>query len=333
MLKYESICKPNKQISIFSDLVNTASFKGKSAASSHERLDGQTLEDYLVKACRLLGDTGDGDIEKKMDIKQKGFQVYSQYTIALARFLVKNYGPYNNGGNDIQSSESIYIKDSFVAPDLLLKAKGALQGAVVEIKTTFNENNKNSGQNFLQCLDQFLTFKGDRNTYALGLLVYITAAHGKPFHTTIFEFDKQRAKTVIECILYAKAFNALKIKTPFWVNKPPALKDLIKGKKLAKLKEEFEKQSNKITKLVLNMRVNTRLEIPFQDWWMRIRRELDKFEKYFKIGDKVKVKYPTRYYDGEITESTKSFVRIYFEDSNEYITLEEQDYGLVSLRE
>lgn len=325
-LKYESNCKPNTQISVFTELVNTASFKGKSAASAHERSDGQTIEDYLVEACRLLRD-GE-DIENKIKIKQRGFEVYSQYTIKLARYLVDRYGTYNNGGSNIGPLESDYRGDIIVAPDLLLKSDETLPGVVVEIKTTFKENNTPTGQDFLQCLDQFLTFKNSRGTYNLGLLVYITAEHGKPFHTTIYEFNKERAKMVIECILYAKAYNALTFGHLFVVKKPQELKALVANKAIQKIKEGFETKSNTINKKVLNKRVNTRLEIPFQNWWMRIRRELEKFEKYFKIGNKVRVKYPDKYYDGEITEATSSFVKILFEDGI-YTTLEESQYDLI----
>lgn len=331
-LKYESICKPNKQISVFTELVNTASFKGKSAASAHERSDGQTIEDYLVEACHLLGNDKDKDIENEIQIKQRGFEVYSQYTIRLARYLVDLYGPYNNGGRFIGPLESDYRGDITVAPDLLLKQRTwrstQSQGAIIEIKTTFRENNTPTGLDFLQCLDQFLTFKKSKNTYNLGLLVYITAEHGKPFHTTIYEFNENRAKIVIECILYARAYNALTYRHSFTVKKPEELKRLVQNNAIQKIKEGFEQKSNKINKAVLNKRVNIRLEIPFQNWWMRIRRELEKFDKYFKIGNKVRVKYPDRYYDGEITEATSSFVKILFTDDT-YTTLEESQYDLI----
>lgn len=335
MLEYESICRPTKKISIYTELVNTASFKGNSIANSHQRSDGQTIEDYLVEACRIISktvkDNNDnlnvddidfddidyGYIEKQIEIKQKGFEVYRQYTIELARYLLKEYGSFEEGGKNIKTKKSVYTLDEFVAPDLIL------EDAIVEVKTSFGANNKPTGQKFFQCLEQFLTFTGKPK----GVLVFINATHGNPFHTTIYEFDQARAKEVIECILYAKAYNAIIKGNKFEVKKPGGLKGM---KNLSTLKTGFEEKKEKIKKKIVSIQVNTRLEIPFRNWWMKIRKELDKFEEFFKKDDIVMVKYPDKSYKGIVQDVTRSFVKILFPESGEYTTIEMENYNLVS---
>lgn len=334
MLEYESICRPTKKISVYTELVNTASFKGNSIANSHQRSDGKTIEDYLVKACNIfsktLTDNNDnqyldymdfkdiryGYIEKKIEIKQKGFEVYRQYTIELARYLLEQYGIFDEGGDDIEPKQSVYTSDKSVAPDLILER------AIIEVKTSFGAKNKPTGPVFFQCLEQFLTFTGKPN----GVLVFINATHRNPFHTTIYEFNEARAREVFECILYAKVYNAIIKGNKFEVKKPGGLK---RKKDLPTLKTIFEKKKEKIKKKIINIQVNTRLEIPFRNWWMKIRKEFDKFEEFFKKDDEVMVKYPDKSYPGIVQDVTRSFVKILFPKTNTYTTIEKNNYYLV----